>query len=201
MDEERLAVLHLYHYYEQARGPFRNLSDLPLAEAERILDDIRLEGRVFASRRTRDYLTVRRGLEERVRALFIAKGGSPRRTRPHYLIVGPCPWLLDWYEDGRALSIPLAAFDPLVVSFTYGDTFPAMRFPDGRPYRGQVYTVAELPGLIRRYGLPQEWNPDGDLGPDRYIEAQVWDDGPLRQWVDSPPSDHSQVESGHGGGR
>ncbi len=64
------------------------------------------------------------------------------------------------------------------VSFTYGDTFPAMRFGDGKPYRRQVYTLAELPDLVVMYGLPQEWNADGKGGPDRYIEAQVWYDPP-----------------------
>jgi hypothetical protein len=42
-------------------------------------------------------------------------------------------------------------------------------------YRGQVYTLAELPELVARYGLPQVWNPDGKLGPERY-KAQVWEE-------------------------
>jgi hypothetical protein len=80
----------LSHYYEAADGPFRNLSDLPMAEAEPILQKIRqgASGR-FASQRSADYLVVRHGLEDRLRQLFIAKGGRPRRERPHYLIVGP----------------------------------------------------------------------------------------------------------------
>ena len=73
----------LCHYYEAARGPFFNLSDLPIEEAERILDAIRRQGGVFASRRPADYLEVRRGLEEQVRRRFIAKGGGPQRVRPH----------------------------------------------------------------------------------------------------------------------
>lgn len=77
----------LCHYYEAADGPFRNLSDLPVQEAEMVLERIRC----FASQRTDDYLTVRRGLEEHVRVLFTAKGGSPKRIRPHYLIVGASP--------------------------------------------------------------------------------------------------------------
>ncbi|HLO16004.1 MAG TPA: hypothetical protein VK206_14320, partial [Anaerolineales bacterium] len=68
------------------------------------------------------------------------------------------------------------------VSFTYGDSFPAMNYSDGKPYRGQVYMLSELGEVIKRYGLPQEWNPDGKGGPERYIEAQVWDDGPLREY-------------------
>jgi hypothetical protein len=75
-----------------------------------------------------------------------------------------------------ACSLPVSS--PETLSFTYGDSFPAMRVQDGRPYRGQVYTLAELPALIAAFGLPQEWKRDGQDGPERYIEAQLWDDTP-----------------------
>ena len=179
--ETLLQSLHLYHYYEGCRGPFVNLSDLPLEQAEQILTSIREAGQTFASQRAPDYLAIRRELEERVRRLFEAKGGRPRRARPHYLTVGACPWLRDWYVQGCELSIPIGAFAPEVISFTYGDTFPALRLRDGRPYRGQVYTLVELPALIEQYGLPQDWNPDGQYGPERYIEAQVWEAMPLQR--------------------
>ncbi len=178
-----LDSIHLYHYYDRHRGPFRNLSDLPLAEAEAVLAAIRQAGQTFAAKRTADYLTIRWELEERVRRLFIAKGGRPRRDRPHYFTVGACPWLLDWYVDGCALIVPLCDIAPESISFTYGDTFPAMRLQDGRPYRGQVYTLSELLALLAEYGLPQEWNPDGKAGADRYIEAQLWDDRPLLPYL------------------
>jgi hypothetical protein len=167
---------HLCHYYEAAQGPFVNLSDLTPDEAERILNRIRQEGKIFASQRTTDYLAVRRELEDRVLKAFIAKGGKPRRLHPHYMILGRCPWLLDWYEHGCEISLPIANFQPDTLSFTYGDTFPAMRYDDDRPYRRRVYTLAEIPEIVAQYGLPQDWNADGRLGPDRYIEAQVWDD-------------------------
>jgi hypothetical protein len=166
----------LSHYYERVRGPFRNLSDLPIAEAEALLEQIRQKGDVFASKRSADYLTIRRDLEQCVRAQFVHKGGAPKRNSPHYMILGACPWLLEWYREGCELRIPLTRFDRSVVSFTYGDTFPAMRYQDGKPYRGQVYTLDELPSLVTTYGLPQTWNHEGKLGPERYIEAQVWDD-------------------------
>lgn len=173
----------LYHYYDCQRGPFRNLSDLPLAEAEAILDAIRTSGDGFASRRQADYLTIRRELETFVRARFVKKGGQPRRERPHYMILGSCDWVKSWYAQGCELHISLAQFPPEHVSFTYGDTFPAMRYADGKPYRRQVYVLAELPALVERFGLPQDWNADGSKGPDRYIEAQVWDDALLRCWL------------------
>lgn len=173
----------LSHYYDSSRGPFQNLSMLPPAQAEQHLQEIRRQGDFFASRRDPDYLQTRRELEELVRELFVSKGGHPVLARPHYMVLGACSWLKSWYPAGVALQIPIDVFDPTVVSFTYGDTFPAMRYQDGRSYRGQVYTLADLPDLIGEFGLPQEWNPDGSQGPDRYIEAQVWDEQPLRKFL------------------
>jgi hypothetical protein len=173
----------LSHYYEAAIGPFVNLSDLPLSEAEAHLQRIRRAGQTFASQRSPDYLKIRRQLEDRIRELFIQKGGKPQRERPHYMILGTCPWGLAWYLDGRELRIPLIDFPSEIVSFTYGDTFPAMRHQDGKPYRRQVYLLEELPELVLQFGLPQDWNPDGKHGPDRYIEAQIWDDAPLAKYL------------------
>jgi len=174
---------YLSHYYEFSKGPFLSLSRLPLDEAERVMDRICQAGVVFASKRAEDYLQVRRELEAQVRRLFVERGGKPQLEQPHYMILGSCPWVKGWYVDGREVRMPLAAFDPATVSFTYGDTFPAMRLRDGKPYRGRVYRLDELAGLIRAYGLPQEWNPDGRQGPDRYIETQVWDDEPIRVFL------------------
>jgi hypothetical protein len=58
-----------------------------------------------------------------------------------------------------------------------------MRYQDGKPYRGQVYRLEELPALVHQFGIPQLWNPEGKLGPDRYIEAQIWDDAPLQAYL------------------
>jgi hypothetical protein len=177
---------YLAHYYEASIGPFINLSDYPPNEAEKILERIRQTKSTFASRRDGDYLKIRRELEERVRDLFIQKGGCPVRARPHYMMLGICEWAKTWYDEGAELRIPLTQFSPEIVSFTYGDTFPAMRYQDDKIYRGQVYTLAEIRALVAEFGLPQEQNPKGALGPDRYIEAQIWSDTPLRShfpWI------------------
>lgn len=173
----------LFHYYERRIGPFVNLSDLPIEEAQKVQEDIRKIGGIFASKRDDDYLVVRRELEGKVRRLFTEKGGKPVRERPQYMTLGSCPWLKEWYVDGCELEIPIDIFSPQIISFTYGDTFPAMRYNDGKPYRGVVYTLDEIDKVIRLYGLPQVWNSDGKLGPERYIEAQIWDDGPLRGYI------------------
>lgn len=173
----------LCHYYEETDGPLRNLSDLPLPEAEALLERLRRQGDRFASQRKEDYLAVRHQLEDRVRQLFIEKGGKPKRLHPHYFVLGECAWLKSWYPHGCELRIPLEEFNAEHISFTYGDTFPAMRYMDGKPYRGKVYTLAELPALVLEYGLPQIWNPDGKHGPERYVEAQIWEDEPLHRYL------------------
>lgn len=175
----------LTHYYDAARGPLRSLTALSPGEADAIQARIRASGQGFASQRAADYLAIRRELEARIRALFVERGGSPERNTPHYFIVGTCDWVLSWYAEGRALSLPISDFDAATVSLTYGDSFPAMRYHVPQPWRGQVYTLAELPDLVARFGLPQITNPDGARGPERYIEAQVWSDAPLRGVVGS----------------
>ncbi|NHN32640.1 hypothetical protein [Paenibacillus agricola] len=157
-------------------GPFRNLSDLEPEEAEKVLNEIRFQKKGFASKRSKDYLTIRRSLELKARELFILKGGKPKLSFPHYMTVGECPWLLEWFENGKELQIPITDFDPDTISFTYGDLFPTMRYQDGKIYRSQVYTLNEIYQVINDFGLPQEWNREGNNGPDRYIEVQVWDD-------------------------
>ena len=171
-----------YHYYERNRGPFLNLSDLPMTEAVQVLDTLRVENRVMAAQRFEGYLTRRQELEQFARHLFLEKGGRPIRRVPQTMVVGRCTWLESWYEEPASVCLPLAAFAPETISFTYGDLFPTFspRVTDGREYRRTVYTLNEIVDIIERYGLPQDWNDDGRFGPERYIEVQVWDDDPLK---------------------
>jgi hypothetical protein len=173
----------LYHYYELSRGPFRSLTDLPLNEAMIIHQQLKKDKSLFASKRSDDYLIIRRDLEQLARDLFIGKGGKPIRSTPHYMTFGKCQWLREWYKEGQELEIDIDEFDERTISFTYGDLFPTMRFQDGKPYRGQIYTKEEIYKLIEEYGLPQEWNGQGDKGPERYIEVQIWDDKPLMKYI------------------
>ncbi|WP_366289550.1 hypothetical protein [Paenibacillus sp. AN1007] len=172
--------LNAYHYYEKKRGPFCNLSSLSLSEAEAASQQIRQEGRIFASQRSADYMTIRRELEQTAYVKFAAKGGRPAQSYPHYMTLGSCPWLESWYREPEHIIIPWEKLPSDVVSFTYGDLFPTMRYADGKPYRRQVYTKSEIGELIQTYGLPQEWNQTGKKGPERYIEVQVWDERVVR---------------------
>ncbi len=176
----------LYHYYERHKGTFLNLSDLPLAKAQRVLDTLKAESTVMAAQRYDGYLERRIELEQLARRLFIAKGGKPKRAVPHTMVVGPCAWLETWYEEPASVRLALAAFAPNTLSFTYGDLFPTFspHVTDGREYRRTVYTLDEISGIIEKYGLPQDRNRDGAFGPERYVEVQVWDDGPIVELPD-----------------
>ena len=171
-----------YHYFETNAGPFRNLSSLSPREAEAISQQIRQKGRVFASKRSSDYITIRRELEQLAYEKFTYKGGKPTQDYPHYLTLGVCPWLETWYKEPNHIIIPWEALPAEVVSFTYGDLFPTMRYEDDKTYRRQVYTKDEIDELIQTYGFPQEWNRTDEHGPERYIEIQVWDNEVIRAY-------------------
>lgn len=174
---------YLYHYYEAEKGPFLNLSSLQQDKAETVLEKLREEGNVFASKRNKDYVQIRKSLEETARQLFIEKGGKPEKLYPHYMTLERCDWLKNWYVNGKEIKIDIEEFDPVVLSFTYGDLFPTMRYNDQKPYRKQVYTKGEILKVIEEHGLPQEWNKQGDKGPERYIEVQIWDDKVIQRYI------------------
>jgi len=171
----------LYHYYDESTGPLRNLSALRPEEGDALLNRLKEGNFGYASRREGWYMERRRELEALARSLFLEKGGRPRTAYPHYFVIGECPWLETWYPRPRHVCLPLAELPQDCVSFTYGDMFPTFsdRVADGREYRKALYTADEILRLIEKYGLPQEWNPRGEKGPERYVEAQVWLEDPI----------------------
>ncbi|WP_219836088.1 hypothetical protein [Paenibacillus sp. R14(2021)] len=180
---------HLYHYFDSDSGPFKNLSSLTSEKANEISAQLRQEGKSFASQRSDDYMLIRRELERTAREKFIDKRGRPRNIYPHYMTVGPCEWLKSWYTKPNWISINWDEFQEQSISFTYGDLFPTMRYQDKKPYRGQIYTKNEIKSLIKEYGFPQEWNKQGDKGPERYIEVQVWDDQVIKRFFKTHKKD------------
>ena len=103
------------------------------------------------------------------------------------MILGRCDWLLSWYPDPQFIKIPLKKFDSKIISFTYGDSFPAMHFDDNAKHFENIYLMNELSDLINEYGLPQKINPDGVKGPKRYIEAQIWNDKFIKSSIEHFP--------------
>ena len=183
--------MYLYHYYDAETDPFANLSELPPQEANEIIRRIKTEKpRTQCAQRDDDYLFRRRMYEDIIRKEFIKKGGIVKRSVPHYMVIGHSPWLETWFDNAGHVKIPIEEFDLSAVSFTYGDSHPTFspwpREDDGKEYRRKLYTYEEILKLIEKYGLPQDWNGDGKFGPERYVEAHIWDDDPIcryRQWL------------------
>jgi hypothetical protein len=179
--------IYLYHYYDKTVGPFVSLSDLPIAEAEDVLHGIKTNrpNSQSASRHPQ-YMEDRFYYEEILRTEFARKGGVMKRRSPHYMVVGQSPWLSTWFEDSGFIKIHIDEFNLKTVSFTYGDSHPVfsprVHKMDDKEYRRKLYTYEDILIIIKKYGLPQEWNDDGAHGPERYVEAHVWCDEVINRY-------------------
>lgn len=177
------------HNYDPQRPFLNSLCDLPPEEAEKVLQAIRDSGKRIIKA---DYLSRRFDTEtwlisEKRRLL-----GPTRRTRPIYFFLGHFADGRDW---SRACSIvmPLRLIPDEVLTFTYPDSMASFsiatreshRF-DRQPYHGQVYTRAQIKGVIEAYGMPsREGNTDPSRRYDRFVEVQVWDERPVIEFLGS----------------
>ena len=53
------------------------------------------------------------------------------------------------------------------------------------PYHGRVFRMHELPGIVQRYGLPDDTADEDYSGYhqrpfEKFIEVQIWSDEPVR---------------------
>ena len=178
--------MYLYHYYDKSIGPFKNLSDCSQEEANKIIEKIKTEKPgAFCAKRNPDYMEKRRYYEEILRQEFLKKGGKIQRKVPHYMVVEQCDFLESWYENSKFLKISIEQFDKRTISFTYGDSHPTFsdKVNDGKEYRKKLYTYDEILEIIKKYGLPQSWNPDGKFGPERYVEVHIWSDETISEYL------------------
>ncbi len=171
--------MYLYHYCDKTIGPFKNLSDLSIEEANKVLQEIAItKPNAQCAKRHTDYMQARVYYENILRNEFKKKGGLIARKSPHYMVVEHSPWLSTWFENSSFIKIPIEEFNLRTISFTYGDSHPTFseKVNDGKEYRKKLYTYDEILKIIEKYGLPQYWNDDGKYGPERYIEAHIWSD-------------------------
>lgn len=178
--------MYLYHYYEKSSRPFLNLSELPLEEANQILEAIKEhKPNTQCAKRQSEYMKARVHYEGILREEFLKKGGKIERLVPHYMTIEHSPWLSSWYENSSFIRIPIEAFDLSTLSFTYGDSHPTFssRVNDGKEYRKKLYRYDEILHIIEKYGLPQEWNDKGQYGPERYIEVHIWSDETICRYI------------------
>ena len=68
--------MFLYHYYDKTIGPFKNLSDLSVDEANSVLQEIAItKPNVQCAKRNADYMQARVYYENILRTEFQKKGG------------------------------------------------------------------------------------------------------------------------------
>jgi hypothetical protein len=178
-------IFFLYHYFDSTIGPFVSLSDISVDKAKAILDEIKtVKPNSQSAQRHDKYVEYRHNCENIIRTEFERKGGVVKRISPHYMVVEHSPWLSTWFENSAFIKIPIEEFDINTISFTYGDSMPTFspNINDGKEYRKKLYTYDEILEVIKRYGLPQDWNDDGKCGPERYIEAHIWSDETINKY-------------------
>ncbi len=178
--------MYLYHYFDKSIGPFRSLTAVPSEEAKKVMEAIKTEHpNSQCAERHDKYVEYRHNCESILRGEFAAKGGIMEINTPYYMVVEHCPWLSTWYEQSEYIKIPIDEFDTRTLSFTYGDSMPTFSpsINDGKEYRKKLYTYEEILKVIEKYGLPQDWNDDGKLGPERYIEFHVWSDETVNKYL------------------
>jgi len=181
----------LTHYYRSVSGPFRTLSDLSSDLAAGVINHLSQQEPLPRRLVTSHYLPRRRQIEQTMRNQFAGKRGRPIRDIPHYMVLGT--WSHWKKDDGfHSVTIPLSAFAPEIISFTYPDSWvsfagemlsgePLPRFP----YHGQVYCLGELESLVQEHGLPGErWRTEEERRMETYIEAQIWDDAAISKFMD-----------------
>jgi len=175
------------HNYDPDRGAFQNLCELPVPDAESILDEIRATGKRTIKA---DYLQRRLAVEDWLLHERRRKLGSTRLERPAYFFLGD-------FADGKDLSrpqslvIPVKAFPPNILTFTYPDSMASLQIAlrdehsnHRKPYHGRVFTLEEIEDVVATFGMPGDrWKMDTSMRYDRFIEVQVWDDGPIKRYL------------------
>ena len=177
------------HNYDPMRGPGRNICNLPKDKAETVLESIRAGGIRHISA---NYLKRRHDIEDWLMSERQRKLGKTPLLRPAYFFLGN-------YADGNDLSrpaslvIPLSAFHQDSLTFTYSDSMESLPIATKskylkyrKPYHGQVFTLPEIKAVVAKHGMPAEGWPNGSATEyDQFIEMQVWDDQPIKKWLEA----------------
>lgn len=188
--------LYLYHYFERDYGdPFAAMTDLPIYEYRKLLIAKKEAGQI-CNPDIEGFLAKRYGGDKRLRETFIAHGGKPQRTAPIYFTLGEhCQWA-SAYENPAVIKILLNEFDPMTVSFTYGDSFAIFdsNLYGNEEYWGKIYFSNEILDVIARHGYPPyvEYDFKRGIYPTdkhinhhlKYVEAHVWSDEVLNRYRD-----------------
>jgi len=174
--------IFLYHYFDKSKGPFKNLSSLSIEEGIRMQNKL-IEEKIgahafFTSKKNDGYIERRKELEKIAINMFMEKDGTPKSFYPHYFTVQECKWLESWYPEPNYIKICVTELNTNEISFSYGDLFPAFSdsVDNNKEYSKKIYTFTEIKEVIKKFGFPQDWNPNRMYAPEAYIEAHLWNE-------------------------
>lgn len=178
------------HYHRADRPPFANLSEVATAEVDQVLASLTTGSR---RRFGPQYLPLRRATETRARELFLAVGGRPIRTAPHYFVLGESQWFAGLYDEPREIRLRLSDLPAEATSFTWTDSITALGLgaelgvPRPRePWQGGLHLLDELDPQRVREAVAA---PDRDyVGYQHrlmayYVEIQLWSDEPVVEYL------------------
>lgn len=175
------------HNYDPSRGIGKNICNLPVDQAELVLEDIRASG----TRKIKpNYLERRIVVESWLIAERHKKLGETALGRPIYFFLGD-------FADGKdpsrpsSLTMPLSAFAPEALTFTYPDSMASLPIATQdchefhrKEYHVHVFTFSEIKSVVAQFGLPgNRWMHDPSMAYDKFIEVQVWDDRPIKHFL------------------
>lgn len=165
--------LILTHYYTGENRLLRSITSLGRGESFRIARGIHDRNAGSSTRRFGDdytgYYEHRLRTEKWLREEIARLGLEPLSPCPLYFVLGESSMLSQWFGGGSAVSVPLSALSPSVVSFTYGDSMSRLGKPEMRP----AFTVGELMEKLDAAGGLEAFL-DEIREVYTYIEAQVW---------------------------
>ena len=188
---------YLIHFYRIGTEPFQSLSALSDKDAVQIMEDYYVEGSVLWERfkDPGQYMRTRRKIEHWLHQEFIAKGGSPQKPYPIYMVLGRSKWLQTAADPATLattaeIQVPLSLFSECDISFTYPDSMISIPFADQKEseyylpdYHRKLFTLSEICSLVEAKGLPGEnWGTNLPSSMPNFIEAQVWNQEVLQEY-------------------
>ena len=178
------------HYHLADRQPFLTLSELDMDREGFIFENLRDRHESdpgYQRRYGQNYLDKRRRIENKLRKLFVARGGKPRRKYPFYFVLGQSTWFRHLIAEHLEVSIALSSLNPHTTSFTFSDSYVALSNSE-KPYYDQVFLLPELESVVNRYGIPKDDKPSdyqnywkGDF--EKYVEFQLWEDEIVQPFI------------------
>ena len=171
------------HYYLKDKKPFQTLSDLENNTSHTIFQDMlnrHKSDKNYNRRFGINHLDTRKSVENKLRELFIKRGGKPTRQYPIYFVLGESKWFQHLNTDHQYIQIPISELPKDKVSITFPDSYLTMSAKE-KPYFEKIYFLDEIDEMTTRHGLPKDHIPksyekywEGDF--EHYYEVQVWDD-------------------------